>query len=57
MVKGTPAILTDRMAHGKRKLEEYLEKNPKGHVTLLALGEAKTAVLKYLNSRNNAKKA
>jgi len=35
------------------KHEEFLEKNPKEHVTLLAIGEVKTEVLQYLNKRND----
>jgi hypothetical protein len=35
------------------KLEKLLEKNPKEHVTLLAIGEVKTDVLQYLNKRND----
>jgi hypothetical protein len=35
------------------KLEEFLEKNQKEHVTLLAIGEVKTEVLQYLNKRND----
>ena len=51
--KGLPTILCRRDGSWKRKLEEFLEKNPKEHVTLLAIGEVKTEVLQYLNKRND----
>jgi hypothetical protein len=51
--KGLPTILCRRDGSWKRKLEELIEKNPKEHVTLLAIGEVKTEVLQYLNKRND----
>jgi len=48
-----PTILCRKDGAWKNKLEEYLEKNPNEHVTLLAIGQVKTEVLKYLNSRND----
>jgi hypothetical protein len=51
--KGLPTILCRRDGSWKRKLKELLEKNPKEHVTLLAIGEVKTEVLQYLNKRND----
>jgi hypothetical protein len=51
--KGLPTILCRRDGSWKMKLEELLEKNPKEHVTLLAIGEVKTEVLQYLNKRND----
>ena len=51
--KGLPTILCRRDGSWKRKLEELIEKNPKEHVTLLAIGEVKTEVLQYLNRRND----
>jgi hypothetical protein len=53
MVEGLPTILCRRDGSWKRKLEELLEKNPKEHVTLLAIGEVKADVLQYLNRRND----
>ena len=52
-MKELPTILCRKDGAWKNKLEEYLEKNPNGHVTLLAIGEVKTEVLKYLNTRND----
>jgi hypothetical protein len=51
--KGLPTILCRKDGSWKRKLEELIEKNPKEHVTLLAIGEVKTEVLQYLNKRND----
>ena len=48
-----PTILCRKDGAWKNKLEEYLEKKPNEHVTLLAIGQVKTEVLKYLNSRND----
>jgi len=52
-VKRVANILCRKDGLWKRKLEEFLEKNPKEHVTLLAIGEVKTEVLQYLNKRND----
>ncbi|MEM3551203.1 MAG: hypothetical protein QXV01_08970 [Candidatus Bathyarchaeia archaeon] len=52
-VRMLPTILCRRDGLWRRKLEEFLEKNPREHVTLLAIGEVKVDVLKYLNSRND----
>jgi len=48
-----PTILCRKDGSWKNKLEEYLEKNPKEHVTLLAIGDVKADVLRYLNMRND----
>jgi len=53
MVEGLPTILCRKDGSWKEKLKELLEKNPKEHVTLLAIGEVKTDVLQYLNRQSD----
>jgi len=53
MVKGLPTILCRKDGSWKNKLEDLLEKNPKEHVTLLAIGDLKSRRLQYLNRRND----
>jgi len=53
MVEGLPTILCRKDGSWKNKLEEFIEKNPKEHVTLLAIGDVKADVLQYLNRRND----
>jgi len=48
-----PTILCRKDGSWKYKLEEYLKRDPNKHVTLLAIGEVKMEVLKYLNSRKD----
>ena len=52
-MEGLPTILCRKDGSWKRKLEEYIEKNPKEHVTLLAIGDVKTDVLQYLNRQSD----
>jgi hypothetical protein len=52
-VRRLPTILCKKDGIWKKRLEEFLEKNPNEHVTLHAIGEVKTEVLKYLNGRND----
>lgn len=48
-----PTILCRKDGLWKKKLEEFLKTDPREHVTLLAIGEVKVDVLRYLNSRND----